>query len=96
MFDRYEIEEIILGMAKIVHENRMLRNELEEMSLSRAKYEALSHGKHREYEVLADIEMHNASVSSCHSNGWLTNQDYIDDWEEEFERRMKNDQIRNP
>ena len=89
MFDKYEIEEIILGMARIVHENRRLRAEIEELSLSCAKYEALAHGKHKEYEILADIEMHNASVRSCHSNGWLTNQDYIDDWEAEFERRMK-------
>lgn len=89
MFTPYEIEEMILGIADLVHENRMLRNKLEELSLSNAKHEALAFGKHKEYEILSDIEMHNISVRSCHSNGWLTNQDYIDDWEEEFNRRMK-------
>ena len=89
MIDKYEIEEIILGMARIVRENRRLRAELEESSLSCAKYEALAQGKHKEYEILADIEMHNTSVSSCHSNGWLTNQEYIDDWRTEFKKRTE-------
>lgn len=89
MFTKLEIEELILGMAELVRENRMLWKKLDELSLSNAKNEALAFGKHKEYEILSDIEHHNISVESCHSRGWLTNQDYIDDWQAEFRRRME-------
>lgn len=41
MYFQYEIEEIILGMADIVDENRRLRRELEEASEYKQKYEKL-------------------------------------------------------
>lgn len=88
MFSQREIEEIILGMAEIVYENRALRNENKELSLSREKYKALAHGNHKEYEILNDIEGHNLSVSSCRLNGLWTNEDYIDDWRLELKKRM--------
>lgn len=41
MFDIYEIEDIILGMADIVKENRRLRYELEEAKEYEKKYHDL-------------------------------------------------------
>ena len=41
MFDRYDIEEIILGMADIVWENRRLRRELAEAKEYEKKYHDL-------------------------------------------------------
>ena len=41
MFDMYDIEDIILGMADIVRENRRLRYELAEMAEYKKKYEDL-------------------------------------------------------
>ena len=41
MFDMYEIESIILGMADIVMENRRLRRELEEAKVYEEKYNKL-------------------------------------------------------
>ena len=38
MFDRHDIEDIILGMADIVMENRALRAELEQMREYKQKY----------------------------------------------------------
>lgn len=41
MFDTYDIEEIILGMADIVHENRALRAELKRAQEYEKKYDDL-------------------------------------------------------
>lgn len=41
MFDIYDIEEIILGMAEIVHENRRLRYELKSAQEYEKKYDDL-------------------------------------------------------
>ena len=88
MFDRYEIEDIILGMAQIVKENRVLRQALNEEQMESEKYKAYFYGDHEKAEILSDISVHNASVKSTRSMGWLTNQEYIEDWETELERRM--------
>lgn len=88
MFDRYEIEDMILGMAEIVKENRALRNVVNELQMESEKYKAYFFGEHQKAEILSDIEIHNASVRSMRSMGWLTNQEYIEDWETELERRM--------
>lgn len=39
--DRWELEELILGMAEIVYENRQLRKELEQMKEYKRKYNEL-------------------------------------------------------
>lgn len=39
--DRWELEELILGMADIVYENRQLRKELEQMKEYKRKYNEL-------------------------------------------------------
>lgn len=41
MFDKYDIEEIILGMADIVYENRRLRAELKRAQEYEKKYDNL-------------------------------------------------------
>ena len=41
MMDRYDIEEIILGMADIVQENRVLRQELKRAKEFEKKYDDL-------------------------------------------------------
>ena len=94
MRDTYEAEEIILAMAQIVKENRALRREVNELRLREAKHDAYMRSltnktAEKEYEILCDIERNNLSCNVVRSNGWLSNQDYIDDWEAEFERRMK-------
>lgn len=94
MRDTYEAEEMILAMAQIVRENRALRQENNELRLREAKHDAYmrsltNKAAEKEYEILCDIERHNISCDLVRSNGWLSNQDYIDDWEAELERRMK-------
>lgn len=94
MRDTYEAEEMILSMAQIVRENRALRREVSELRLKEAKHDAYmrsltNKAAQKEYEILCDIEHHNISCDMVRSNGWISNQDYIDDWQAEFERRMK-------
>ena len=88
MFDKYEIEDIILGMAEIVKENRALRMLVNELQMESEKYKAYFFGESQKAEILSDISIHNASVRSAQSMGWLTNQEYIEDWEAELKRRM--------
>lgn len=87
--DIYEIENIILGMAEIVKENRAMREVIDELRLECEKYKAYFYGESDKAEILSDISMNNASVKSMKSAGWLTNQEYIDDWESELHRRLK-------
>lgn len=92
MFTQYEIEEIILGMAKIVRENRALRKENNDLRLKSAREKArndsfFSKDAALDYEILSNIIDNNNSVESCASNGWLTNMDYIENWELELIRR---------
>ena len=89
MYDRYEIENIILGMAEIVKENRAMREVINELKMECEKYKAYFHGESAKAEILSDIAMNNAAVKSMAAMGWLTNQKYIDDWEAELECRMK-------
>lgn len=97
MMDMYEIENMILGMAQLVYENRALRKENNDLRLAKAKHEAFmssmvgansSEAKKR-YEILSEIENENITANLCASAGWETNRDYIFDWEEELERRMR-------
>jgi len=93
--DMREVENIILGMAQLVHENRMLRKENDELRLSVAKHNAFvdslagSSKAGKRYEVLSEIESRNSRVNLCNSAGWDTNEDYIYDWEAEAERRLQ-------
>ena len=89
MIDIWEIEDIILGIADIVKENRALRRENNELQMECEKYKAYSFGDWKKGDILSDISIHNASVKSIESMGWLTNQEYISDWETELARRLK-------
>ena len=42
----------------------------------------------KEYKILQDIQSNNFSCSIAESNGWLTSEDYIDDWRHELNKRM--------
>lgn len=93
--DMYEIENIILGMAQLVHENRALRKENNDLRLTVARHDAFtsslvgnSEAKKR-YDVLCDIEDKNRRVSLCDSAGWITSEVYIYDWEAEADRRLR-------
>lgn len=95
----YEIEDIILGMADLVLENRALRKENNDLRLECATHDALmksmvgggAEAKKR-YEILSDIRRGNSMVSACHASGWQTNERYTLDWEAELERRMNGDE----
>lgn len=68
MFDLYDIEEIILGMAEIVRENRRLRYELEEAKEYEKKYnnllnEAVDHANRSTATMLQAI------MAGAFSNG---------------------------
>ena len=94
MGNTYDAEEMMLAMAQIVHENRALRQENNELRLKVAKYDAYvrsfsNKSAEKEYEILCDIERHNLSCNLVRANGWLSNQNYIDDWEAELKRRME-------
>lgn len=88
MFTRREIEDMILGMAEVVIENRALRKALNETEIECETYKALFLGEHKKAEILSDISINNATVNSIHSMGGLTNQIYIEDWKAELERRI--------
>lgn len=93
----YEIENIILGMAQLVHENRALRKENNDLRLTVARQNEFTasmvgsnSSEHKKrYDILCEIERQNSSASLCESAGWETNQRYIYNWEEEVERRMR-------
>ena len=93
MWTQYEIEDMILGMADIVKENRALRKRVNDLGLEVVINDA-QHRSYRsaeaekEYKILQDIQRNNLSCSIAESSGWLTNQEYIDDWGRELRARM--------
>ena len=93
MLTQRDIEDIILGMADLVKENRVLRkrvNDLElEVAINDAQHRSYSSAEaEKEYKILQDIQRNNIACSLAESNGWLTNQDYIDNWSRELRERM--------
>ena len=93
MFTQHEIEEIILGMADLVKENRVLRKRVDELELEVAMNDAhmrsyRSIEAEKEYKILEEIQSNNLSCEIAASNGWLTSEDYIDDWRHELHKRM--------
>lgn len=93
MWTQREIEDIILGMADLVKENRTLRKRVDELELEIAINDA-EHRRYRsaeaekEYKILQDIERNRLSCSIAESSGWLTSENYIDDWRHELHQRM--------
>lgn len=88
-----EIEDMILGMADLVKENRMLRKRVDELELEVAMNDAhmrsyRSIEAEKEYKILQEIQSNNHSCAIATSNGWLTSHDYIDDWRQELHKRM--------
>jgi hypothetical protein len=93
MWTQRDIEDIILGMADIVKENRVLRKRVDELELEVAINDAhirsyRSAEAEKEYKVLQEIQSNNLSCAIAASNGWLTSEDYIDDWRHELHKRM--------
>lgn len=93
---QYDIEEIILGMADIVKENRYLRDQNNVLSLQVAKQQAFvdtlvcyNPEKEAKYKILTDIESQNDSCKMCAHMGWMINQEYIEDWKTELNIRLK-------
>ena len=90
---QHEIEEIILGIADLVKENRLLRRRVDELELEIAINNAHTRSyrsteAEKEYKTLQDIQRNNFSCSIAGSSGWLTSEDYIDDWLHELNKRM--------
>lgn len=90
--ERFDVEEIVLGMAEIVEENRILRRALNDAERECEMYKAYFYHETQKADILSDIGRHNASVMSIHSAGWLTNKEYIEDWQEELARRMSKEE----
>ena len=88
MINKYDIEDIIFGMADIITENKALHKLVNELQLECEKYKAYFYGDSKKAKILSDISMNNASVDASRAAGWLTNQEYIEDWQTELERRM--------
>lgn len=93
MWTQRDIEDIILGMADIVKENRALRKRVDELELEVAINDAHTRSyrsaeAEKEYKVLQEIQSNNLSCAIAASNGWLTSEDYIDDWRHELNKRM--------
>ena len=96
---KHEIEDIILGMADLVKENRTLRKRVDELELEVAMNDAhmrsyRSIEAEKEYKIFQEIQSNNRSVIAA-SNGWLTSEDYIDDWRHELHRRMASERRLN-
>lgn len=94
--ENWEVEEMILGMARVVRECRLLRKENNDLRLKVARHEAFCDSlvtskpcAQQRYQILMDIEEQNRTADLCDSMGWETNRDYIDDWESEAERRLR-------
>ena len=93
MWTQIDIEDMILGMADLVKENRMLRKCVDELELQLAIESAQqksyrSAEAKKEYDILCDIRRNNNSYNIAASNGWITSDDYIDDWKLELRKRM--------
>lgn len=93
MWTQRDIEDIILRMADIVKENRVLRKRVDELELEVAINDAHTRSyrsaeAEKEYKVLQEIQSNNLSCAIATSNGWLTSEDYIDDWRHELHKRM--------
>ena len=94
--DRWAVEEMILGMARIVQENRFLRKENNDLRLEIARHNSFCDSlvtskpdAKRRYDILCEIERQNRTADLCDACGWETNLDYIEDWEAELELRLK-------
>lgn len=89
-FDRLGAERVVLDLADMIRENRMLKKENSDLRLRLAASEALiaSFAGHDsgEYEFLSEIIRRNGSVDLCNSAGWGTSEERIDDWESRLER----------
>ena len=95
VFESMDIEDIILGMANVVYENRRLRREINDLKLTIAKNNAFIDSAvyhnldaYDRYEILAAIEKHNSQATTWTNCGFsATGEDaYIFDWESEVER----------
>ena len=80
MWTQRDIEAIILGMADIVKENRILRKRVDELELEVAMNDAhmrsyRSIEAEKEYNILQKIQSNNLSCELAASNGWLTSED---------------------
>lgn len=93
-FESMDIEDIILGMANVVYENRRLRREINDLKLTNAKNNAFIDSAvyhnldaYDRYEILAAIEKHNSQATMWANCGFSSaDEDYIFDWEPEVER----------
>lgn len=72
-----DIEDIVLGMAEIVKENRMLRQKVMDLDLENRMNKAYATGNYKEGERLSKLHSHNLSVKTAHSCGWLISDDEL-------------------
>lgn len=72
-----DIEDIVLGMAEIVKENRRLRQQIKDLDLENRMNKAYALGKYEEGEKLSELHSHNISVKMAHSCGWLISDDKL-------------------
>jgi len=71
------IENIILGMADIVEENRFLRQKLRDLDLENRKNKAYAIGNYEEGEKLSNMFMHNLTIKVAKNSGWLMSDDEL-------------------
>lgn len=72
-----DIEDIVLGMAEIVKENRRLRQQIMDLDLECRKNKAYATGNYKEGERLSDLSIHNSGVRLAHSCGWIISDDEL-------------------
>ena len=75
--DMDTIEDVILGMAELVQENRYLREQLKELDLDNRTNKAYAERKWEEAERLSELVSHNLRVKMSRSCGWLTSDDAL-------------------
>ena len=70
--ENLEVEEMILAMANIIHENRALRKELAKYRMKSIMYDARLYGENELAEKIDRQISENCSAESVRSCGWLS------------------------
>lgn len=73
---QYDVEELILGMAELVYENRALRKRLEEYKIESSLHRARLYGKDELAKKLAEQQTENMRYNAVQAKGWSSSDEF--------------------